>query len=402
MPVIAITAEYNPFHKGHAYQIAQLHKKYPEAAIIAVMSGSLVQRGQLAIFDKWQRTRLALLGGVDLVLELPAVYSLQSAQNFAWGAVETLMATGLADGLSFGCETKQPELLSAIAKEKIPAEAWQQALASGLSYAAAARQLYRARNPAYAELLNGSNNLLALEYVKAAQKYPSLTLLPIVRQGSAYNDCSVESPLPSGTGLRRELQEHGFTERAAAGLVPDTAPLIKEYVASRDFAAEYSRLALLLTYFLETHTLEELARFSLAGEGEEALLWKHRTTQGLTELAEACATRRYSPSHLRRILLQLLLSTLALPFRQAAQQAPAYLRVLGFTGKGRELLKQLKKTAKLPVLTNINKDTLSHGPSAAFKDLLTMDLRATDLYELVTKGTITKPDYKLPPVFLNQ
>ena len=103
-----------------------------------------------------------------------------------------------------------------------------------------------------------------------------------------------------------------------------------------------------------------------------------------------------------RLLLQLLLSTPALPFRQAASHGPAYLRVLGFNERGRELLKQLKETASLPLLTNINKDTLTKAPSTAFKELLSMDLRATDLYELITKGKITKPDYKKAPVFLKQ
>ena len=402
MRAIAITAEYNPFHKGHGYQIGQIHKKYPDAPILAVMSGSVVQRGQLAIFDKWQRTTLALLGGVDLVLELPAVYSLQSAQNFATGAVKTLMATGLADGLSFGCETARPELLTALAREKIAPEQWQKALSSGLSYAAAARQLYGQRNPAYAEVLNGSNNLLALEYVKAALEYPDVKLLPIMRQGSAYNDSALTSGLPSGSALRRELAANGLTDNAAAGFLPSALPYIREYLKEKDFAAEHSRLALLLSYFLETHSTAELASFCLAGEGEEALVWKHRDVQGLDELAAACTTKRYSPSHLRRLLLQLLLSTPALPFRQAASHGPAYLRVLGFTEKGRELLKQLKETASLPFLTNINKDTLTKAPSTAFKELLSMDLRATDLYELITKGKITKPDYKKAPVFLKQ
>lgn len=401
MPIIAITAEYNPFHKGHAYQIGRIHDLYPDAPIVAVMSGSVVQRGQLAFFDKWQRTRLALLGGVDLVLELPAVYSLQSAQNFAKGAVETLMATGLVNTLSFGCETDNPLLLLAMAQEYIPAPKWQKALASGLSFAAAARLLYGKRNPAYLTLLDGSNNLLAFEYAKAAKQYKNLALLPIRRQGSAYNDRNVAEYLPSGSALRQELAEHGYTTKAEAGLVTGTASCITEYMEEKDTAKEQERLSLLLTYFLETHSLEELATYSLAAEGEEGLLWKHRDVQGLEELAAHCATKRYSPSHLRRILLQLILSNPACSFRQVAQNPPAYLRILGFTSKGRELVKHMKTTATLPLLTNINKDTIEKAPTETFRNLLALDLRATDLQELVTTGKVTHKDYMEKPVIVD-
>ncbi len=400
MQTIGITAEYNPFHKGHAYQINRIHDLHPDAPIIAVMSGSVVQRGQLAFFDKWQRTKLALLGGVDLVLELPAVYSLQSAQNFAKGAVETLMATGLVDTLSFGCETDDQSLLLAMAQEGIPSREWQQALDSGLSYAAAARVLYGQRNSAYLNLLDGSNNLLALEYIKAAKQYKNLALLPIRRQGSNYNEDDLVDDLPSGIALRKGLAQHSYTTELADGLVADTKVYVKQYMEKKDVAEEQKRMSLLLTYYLENHSLEELASFSLAAEGEEALLWKHREVQGLEELASQCATKRYSPSHLRRILLQLMLSTTSCTFQQAAQNAPTYIRILGFTAKGRGLAKKMKETATLPVLTNINKDTLAKAPTEAFRDILTVELRATDLQELVMTGKVTHKDYKEKPVIV--
>ena len=400
MKAIGITAEYNPFHKGHAYQIARIHDLHPDAPIVAVMSGSVVQRGQFAFFDKWQRTRLALLGGVDLVLELPAVYSLQSAANFARGAVDTLMATGLIDILSFGCETDNQSLFMDLAREDIPPKEWQETLTSGLSYAAAARKLYGSRNPAYLELLNGSNNLLALEYAKAAKKYSQLALLPIQRVGNAYNDNALAEALPSGSALRKELGEHGYTKKAAEGIMTNTADYVKQYMKEKDPAGEHTRLALLLTYFLETHTAEELSSCSLAAEGEEALLWKHRAVRGLEELAAVCATKRYSPSHLRRILLQQLLSHPSCTFRQAAQNAPAYIRILGFSAKGQEVVKKMKETAALPILTNINKDTLAKAPTEAFRDILTIDLRATDLQELVSTGEVTHKDYKDHPVIV--
>ena len=170
--VIGLVAEYNPFHRGHARQLAKARKQLGPAPVIAVMSGSLTQRGQLPLWDKWQRTRLALLGGVDLVLELPVTGSLQSAQGFASFGVETLAAAGLVTHLSFGCETDDPALLLSLSQETFAPDDWQKALADGSSYANAAASLAAARNPAYRELFTGSNNLLALEYLKALHSHP--------------------------------------------------------------------------------------------------------------------------------------------------------------------------------------------------------------------------------------
>ena len=157
--VIGIIAEYNPFHKGHQYQLSQVRQKFPDAPVIAVSSGSLTQRGEAPIWDKWKRTRLALLGGVDLVLELPVVYSLQSAREFARGAVACLQATGVVTHLSFGCETPNLALLERLAKEQPAKVQWEAALSQGLSYAKAAEQVYGRLNPRYPALLQGSNNL---------------------------------------------------------------------------------------------------------------------------------------------------------------------------------------------------------------------------------------------------
>ncbi|MGM9518802.1 MAG: nucleotidyltransferase family protein [Acidaminococcus sp.] len=397
--VAGIVAEYNPFHRGHGHQLAEIRRTLGPVPVVAVMSGSLTQRGELPLWDKWQRTALALAGGVDLVLELPVTGSLQSAQGFARAGVSCLAATGVVTHLSFGCETRDPALLLRLAREQFSPEEWRQALGQGLSYARASEALASRRDPAYQALFTGSNNLLALEYLKALEAYPGLTPLPIHRSGTAYGEAALEKDrLPSATALRREIREHGLTEAACRGLMEAEVPLCRQYLSQRRAGYDESRLDALVSWTLETGTPEAFAARTQVSEGLEALIWKNRRAGSFQTLVEACTTRRYPASRIRRLLWQWLLSSETAPFTAAARESPRYLRVLGFSETGRVLLRTMKQRAKLPVLTGIQKDTLSKAPDEAFRQQLTLDLRAQDLYDLLTEGKITGRDYKNKPV----
>lgn len=397
--VVGIVAEYNPFHRGHRHQLDQVRQALGPVPVVAVMSGSLTQRGELPLWDKWQRAALALAGGVDLVLELPVTGSLQSAQGFARCGVGLLAATGLVTHLSFGCEAEDPELLLALSRERFTPKEWQQALGRGLSYAKAAEELAAGRNPAYRALFTGSNNLLALEYLKALQEHPCLPPLPVHRSGAAYGDGALENgQLPSATALRREIREHGLTAAARAGLTEEEVPLCEEYLSRRPAAFEATRLDALLTWTLETASPAAFAARTQVSEGLEDLLWKHRRAGSFQKIVEACTTRRYPASRLRRLLWQWLLSSEDCPFPAAARESPRYLRVLGFSETGRQLLRAMKQRATLPVLTGIQKDTLRKAPEETFRQQLQLDLRAQDLYELLTEGRITGKDYRERPV----
>ena len=148
--VAAITAEYNPFHKGHAHQINVIRKTLGNVPIIAVMSGSVTQRGELALWDKWERARLALRGGVDLVLELPAASVLRSADHFAAGALSVMRHTGLVTHISFGMEDPDRAKLTMLAAEPPDHEAFERALKAGTSYAESMALAYTKKDPAYA------------------------------------------------------------------------------------------------------------------------------------------------------------------------------------------------------------------------------------------------------------
>ena len=401
--VVGLVAEYNPFHRGHGHQLEAVRSLLgPALPVIAVMSGSLTQRGELPLWDKWRRTRLALLGGADLVLELPVTGSLQSAQGFAFFGVELLAATGLVTHLSFGCEARDPEALVRLSREKFTPEEWQQALGNGLSYGAAAARLASERDPAYGDLFTGSNNLLALEYLRALRPHPEIRPLPIRREGTLYGSRTLdENGWPSASALRQELQCHGFTEAAAGALPPALRPLCRAWWEEGLPLPDRERaLDTLLAYALETGSPEGMAACTQVSEGLEDWIWKLRHSGGFATLVEQVSTRRYSPSRIRRLLWQYLLSGPDCRFRDAAQTGPRYLRVLGMTQTGRQLLRAMKKTARLPLLTGIQKNTLGKAPDPGFRQQLRLDIRAQDLFQLVTEGRVTDRDYKEKPVVL--
>lgn len=401
--VVGLVAEYNPFHRGHGHQLEAVRSLLgPALPVIAVMSGSLTQRGELPLWDKWQRTRLALLGGADLVLELPVTGSLQSAQGFAFFGVELLAATGLVTHLSFGCEARDPEALVRLSREEFTPEEWRQALGDGLSYGAAAARLASERDPAYGDLFTGSNNLLALEYLRALRPHPEIRPLPIRREGTLYGSRTLdENGWPSASALRQELQCHGFTEAAAGALPPALRPLCRAWWEEGLPLPDRERaLDTLLAYALETGSPESMAACTQVSEGLEDRIWKLRRSGGFAALVEQVSTRRYSPSRIRRLLWQYLISGPDCRFRDAAQAGPRYLRVLGMTQTGRQLLRAMKKTARLPLLTGIQKNTLGKAPDPGFRQQLRLDIRAQDLFQLVTEGRVTDRDYKEKPVVL--
>lgn len=395
--VIGIIAEYNPFHNGHARQIQLARDQLGPVPVIAVMSGNLTQRGELSLLDKWQRTQLALLGGVDLVLELPVTYVLQSARHFAEGGVTLLAKTGIITHLSFGCETDDFPLLRQLAEENFTHAALQQALNSGISYAKAVEALATAKNPAYCPLLQGSNNLLALEYWKALRRFPEITALPVARRSVAYNAAELTADLPSASAIRLALLKTGCTEAVLRNLPYACHPVFQQYWEQKKNSHPESALSLLLSYTLEKSSPHAIASAAQVSEGLENILWKNRRAQSIDDFIKSCATRRYTFSRIRRLLWQVLLSDDKVSFKDAAAQPPQYLRVLGFTQKGQRLLQQIKKEGALPLLPNIEKDTLK-AMRPALRSQLALDIRATNLYELLHTGCITDKEYKHPPV----
>ena len=223
MKTMAIICEYNPFHNGHAYQISQHRSCCGVDCVIAVMSGNFVQRGAPAQCDKWTRAKMALMGGCDLVLELPTLFAVQSAERFARGAVEMIDAMGFVDFLSFGSECGDIAALTRAAQVLLEPDFQAQVakrMKSGTSYPAArAAALSDALGGNCANLLAQPNNLLAIEYLKNLLRLNSKTVPITLRRTAGHHQSIAENGFCSASHLRERITDGDEID----GLIPQPA-----------------------------------------------------------------------------------------------------------------------------------------------------------------------------------
>ncbi len=378
MNIAGITAEYNPFHTGHAYQISALKAQLgPDTSVVAVMSGSWVQQGRPAVTDKWTRARMALNGGADLILELPTVWAAASAESFARGAVELLCRCGVIDTLCFGSETGELAPLLAAAEcldsPDYP-EQLRKALEGGASFAAARQAAVEALiGPAGAALASPNNNL-GVEYLRALRSlHSNIKPVTIRREGAAHNSLDrTGEGFRSATQLRQHLARGEW--EAVRPYVPagnldilQSAPLADPRLGERAVLA-----------CLRKMTAEDWAKLPDAGAGEglpQRLERAGRQCQSLDDFFTQAKTRRYAMARLRRMALWAFLGLTAAD----VPAEPPYLRVLGFNARGREVLKRMKTTAQLPILTKPAHARELDGPG---RRLFELEARCTDLYSL--------------------
>ena len=365
METAGIVAEYNPFHRGHAWHIAETRRRLGgDAPVVCVMSGHWVQRGECALADKWLRAALALDRGADLVVELPTPWAMASAESFARGAVSLLAATGVVDVLSFGSETGElaplEEAAAALDAPDYP-ERLRAALGRGLSFPAARQEA------AGAACLSAPNNNLGVEYLRSIRALGStIRPLTVPRQGVGH-DGPAAGGFASASELRRLLR---------AGRGAEAAPYLTAPWSGELADMQHIERAV-------------LARLRTMGEGDWAALPDGGGAEGLpSRLAKAAReavsledfytrakTRRYPHARLRRLALAAFLGL------RAAERpaAPPYVRVLGLGGRGRALLRKMKDTCPLPVIVKPAQARELDGPA---RTLFESEARYTDLYGL--------------------
>ncbi len=354
MVAAGIVAEYNPFHGGHAYQIAQTRKLLGECAIVCVMSGHFVQRGECAVLDKWTRARAALEGGADLVLELPTVWAAASAESFARGAIDLLEAAGVITHLSFGSECGDVDALQRVAacldSPRYPDEL-RRFLDQGLPFAACRQAAVSGLlRPGLAELLAQPNNNLGIEYIRALNAAKS-SIRPItVPRFGAGHDGGGHPDYPSASFVRGEI---------LSGRLPADNPASLRY-GERWVLAR-----------LRAMDEEDFAALPDCGEGLSHRLYRAaRQGRTLEEVCDLAKTKRYAHARIRRAVLWAALGLTA----GDRPDGPPYLRVLGANGRGRALLREMKGKAALPMITKP-----AHGRGIP---LLELEGRCTDLYQL--------------------
>lgn len=369
MITAGIVAEYDPFHLGHAWHIAETRRALgPESAVVCVMSGNWVQRADCAVADKWARAALALEGGADLVLELPTPWAMSSAESFARGAVSLLAATGVVDALSFGSEDGTLEGLeqaaAALDAPEYPA-ALKRELDRGLSFPAARQAA------AGAACLATPNNNLGVEYLRALRALNS-TIKPmtVTRRGAGHDaEGSVEG-FASATQIRKLLRSG---DRAGA------AELVRP--GALDALGEVSGLEHVERAVLARLRTMEQADWAVlpdggAAEGLPARLEKAARQAGsLAEFYELAKTKRYPHARLRRLALGAFLGLRA----EERLEMPPYVRVLGLDETGRSLLRRMKETCALPVIV---KPAQARDLEGRALGLFQAEARRTDLYGL--------------------
>ena len=366
MKICGIVAEYNPFHNGHAYQACLAREMSGCDYLVAVMGGAFSQRGEPMLCDKWTRARMALQGGIDLVVELPALFAVRSADWFARGGIETLCALG-CDDFCFGCEADDPAWLSRLCQ----AEADESVRARIQAELAAGKSLARARGEAISqaagcspEALNAPNLALGLEYLRA---HRGRMRAHVVRRVGDYHGQET-GEFASASAIRAAIRR-GEADAAFQGL-PETSRALLQ-------AADTVRLEPLdelLLYRLRAMPEEEIACLIDVSEGLEHRIARLAAREGTREgLIQAIKCKRYTYARLSRICAQALLG-MTHELAQA-HPLPEYIRVLGFRKEAAPLLREVKSRAAFPLCTD--------PVALAGKALFELERRATDLQSLL-------------------
>lgn len=376
MKISCVISEFNPFHNGHRYLI-QRQRENGTTHIVAVMSGSFVQRGECAALNKNARAHCAILNGVDLVLELPTVWACAAAPVFAKGGVSIIKSMGVADSVFFGSECGDINLISRCA-EALLSEEFSTALAKNVnsmpSYAAAVqRSVAETAGEECGEILSSPNNLLAVEYVKEIfRQKAGVTAETISRKGAEHDSDISSGEFASASMLRENIDNIS----ALAAFVPDcTVPIIENASATNDIATPKS-LERVMMYALRTADSQRLKRLPDVSEGlENRLNQSLKGSKSLDEVIGRAVCRRYSAPRIRRALCSLILGI----DKEMQAQAPPYIRVLGLNSNGSEILRLMKKSCTVPVITKTAhyKTLLDDNAAKIFeKDVLAADIRA--------------------------
>lgn len=399
MKAVGLVTEYNPFHNGHLYHLNKAMELTGADISVAVMSGDFVQRGEPAVLDKYTRTSMALNSGVNLVVELPVNYAVSSAESFAAGALKVLDYIK-ADSIAFGSESGGIERLSKLAhilcdNEDTLYKEISKCTANGISYAAARQKVVeKLTDKDTAAMLTSSNNILAVEYLKAIIKNNyAIKPYTVQRQGDSYNDTDIRSEYASATALRKNLKADNISE-----YIPVKAGLIlssnTNYIYPDDITeALFTRLLdiLFASSYDKNVFIENVMQYPDVSKEIAGRLYKSamdmitRTVPQRSEskdnwtfsfgsLCEYIKTKEVPLSRIKRALVRI---TLGLDKKRMEKYAnEPYIRVLGFDKKGQEYLSYIRKTVEVPLITK----------TADYKEMLLDDIHAANIYNMMVAG----------------
>ena len=355
--VLAIICEYNPFHNGHLYQLNESIKAIQPDFVVCIMSGNFVERGNTALINKWARAEMALKSGVDMVIELPTIYSISSAENFASGSIKILNSLKCDTFLSFGSECGDIDILNRFADilVKEPSEyvtMLNHELAKGLSFPKArenAMLLYINDIRNSANVLSGSNNILGIEYLKQIIKTGnSITPITIKRVGAEYNSLSIVGNIASATAIREMLLQ----KKSVKNLMPKSSySILEQELGNGRFVLDISQFEREIIYKLRCMNIEQIANLPDVTEGLEYKIKEAANVcNNLETLKFMIKSKRYTLSRINRILLYALLDITKQDYINSQKINP-YIRILGLNENGKILLSELSQNKKLNINT---------------------------------------------------
>ncbi|MFC4409320.1 nucleotidyltransferase [Chungangia koreensis] len=400
MKATGIITEHNPFHNGHKHHINESRKKTNADVIISVMSGNFLQRGEPSFVDKWTRTKMALQGGADLVIELPYVYATAQASDFAKGAI-TLLDALFCDAFCFGSEVGdiQPflrthHLLSQEAKRYN--NYIKEEIATGISYP-------KALNMAYERLTDGQtgpfadlsrpNNILGYHYVESAKQINSSMIPQTIQriQAGYHDDINDQLTIASATGIRKSFFEKGDLSDVRQFLPKNSVQELITFNEKYDFAS-WESFWPLLRFTILRYSPEELRKFSEVTEGIEYLIHRAaKTANSYLDFMEKVKSKRFTWTRIQRMLTHIYTNFTWEELRSF--ESPTYIRLLGMNATGKEYLNSVKKELKLPLISRV---ASSQDP------MLQIDIRATDVYfsGLLNGAERIGSEYRTPPIVI--
>ena len=379
---IGIIAEYNPFHNGHLYQIQKAKELTGADTVITVMSGNFTQRGDTSLINKFEKAKIALQNEVDMVIELPTIYSISSAENFALGGVKILNEIGNIDYLVFGIEEENLEKLQAIAdvlvneddefKRNIKEE-----LDKGNSYPKAReialKKVLLSEN--VENIMQKPNNILAIEYLKALKTTNSkIKPFAIKRKNTMHNDENINENYASGTYIRKLFIENNFNE--IKKVVPKyTYERLLELKNQGTYVSSINDFSDIVIYKIRTMTKEEISQIADVNEGlENSIKLASTTCKTIDEIIDKVSTKRYTKTRISRILTYILLDITKSEMEQS-KNANQYIRVLGINKKCEGILKTINNNKLITSLKKFEENNREN-------QLLNIDKKATEIYTI--------------------
>ena len=398
--VLGIIAEYNPFHNGHLYHLKESKKATGAEYTVAIISGNFTQRGSTSIIDKWKKTEMALQNGVDLIIELPVLYSISSSENFADGSIKILNSLGIIDFLSFGSETSNIKILNNFAnilydEPKEYKKILSNYLDTGLSFPKARENalLEYIKNfedvntnfDNYQNILSSPNNILGIEYLKALKKYKSsIKPVCIKRSIADYNssDISINTSIASATAIRELIKNKNFN--TIKTVIPEKSySILADCINSGCIIPDLNCFEKEIIYVLRKMSIKEIANLPDVSEGLEFLIKKAvNSCNTLTELLNTIKSKRYTITRLQRILLYALLDISKKNMKLSKEVDSPYIRVLGFNDNGKKLIsKIMDKNPNQPLITSVKK-FVDNNSNTSLQAMLNKDIFATNVYSL--------------------